>query len=66
MGTFDSRNFNDQEEHYVKRLSDDAELLQETITEHLPSCRETSLALTKLEECVMWAKKAMMKNGIIQ
>lgn len=27
-----------------------------------PDCREKSLALTKLEECVMWANAAIARN----
>jgi len=30
--------------------------------ELMPDCREKSLAITKLEECVMWANKCAARN----
>lgn len=32
------------------------------LTELCPDCRETSLALTKLEEVVMWANAGIARN----
>lgn len=32
------------------------------ITEHCPPCRETSLALTKLEEATFWANAAIARG----
>lgn len=34
----------------------------EAIMEQVPASREKSLALTKLEECVMWANAAIARN----
>ena len=35
----------------------------EYIQEVCPESRERSLALTKLEECVMWANASIARNG---
>ncbi len=32
------------------------------IEDHCPESRERSLAMTKLEECVMWANAAIARN----
>ena len=45
----------------IKRTNGSAAKLHETIMQ-LPSSREKSLALTKLEECVMWANKCAARN----
>ena len=45
----------------IKRTNYSAEKLL-SIIEHLPSSREKSLAMTKLEECVMWANKCAARN----
>lgn len=34
-----------------------------TIDQQCPDSREKSLALTHLEECVMWANAAIARNG---
>lgn len=39
-----------------------AELMAEAIMQMTPISREQSLALTKLEECVMWANAAIARN----
>lgn len=36
--------------------------MAETIIENCPESRERSLAITKLEECVMWANAAIARN----
>lgn len=33
------------------------------IENNIPECRERSLALTKLEECMMWTVMANQKHG---
>ena len=33
------------------------------IENNIQNCRERSLALTKLEECTMWAAAAIVKHG---
>lgn len=35
----------------------------EYLSDNLPDCRETSLAVTKLEEAMMWANAAVARNG---
>lgn len=45
----------------IKRTNYSAEKLL-GIIDKLPSSREKSLALTKLEECVMWANKCATRN----
>ncbi|HAM58335.1 MAG TPA: hypothetical protein DCQ64_24135 [Candidatus Rokubacteria bacterium] len=37
-------------------------LMAEEIVKHTPPSREQSLALTALEECVMWANAAIARN----
>lgn len=45
----------------IKRTCYSAEKLLHII-EQMPNSREKSLALTKLEECVMWANKCAARN----
>lgn len=46
---------------HIKRTRYSAEKLLSLINQ-LPNCREKSLAITKLEECVMWANKCAAHN----
>ena len=41
-----------------EEIVDDALVLRRTLERRLPSSRELSLALTKLDECLLWALKA--------
>lgn len=41
---------------------EDAKKLAEAIVKRCPDSRERALALTKLEECVMWANAAIARN----
>lgn len=50
------RELNLQEAGLVERIKMNAERLEAEVME-LADSREKSLALTKLEECVMWAVK---------
>lgn len=52
------RPLNPDESNLLERLKDQATALHQTITEG-PRSREQSLALTKLEEAVMWAVKGI-------
>lgn len=45
----------------IKRTNYSAEKLLGIISQ-LPNSREKSLAMTKLEECVMWANKCAARN----
>ena len=44
-------------------IRDAAEALETMILEECPNSREKSLAITKLEECVMWANKSIALHG---
>ncbi len=52
---------NDQQERYVA-LRGCAHDLAIMLMENVPPGRERSLALTKLEECIMWANKGIACN----
>lgn len=45
----------------IKHTNYSAEKLMSTLKQ-LPSSREKSLAMTKLEECVMWANKCAARQ----
>ena len=51
----------DQQERY-QDLRDYAKGLAKKITSSCPESRERSLALTKLEESVMWANASIARN----
>jgi hypothetical protein len=51
----------DQPDRYQK-LRDEGRGLAFDIIHLCPASRETSLALTKLEECIMWANAAIARN----
>ena len=44
------------------RIRGEARLLALTVNELCPESREKSLAITKLEEAVMWANAAIARN----
>jgi hypothetical protein len=50
-----------QPERYI-RIRDEAKSLAALILALTPTSREQSLALTKLEEVVMWANSAIARN----
>ena len=50
-----------QPERYIK-IRDSAKAFAAMILELTPTSREQSLALTKLEEVVMWANSAIARN----
>lgn len=52
----------DQPELYI-RLRDEAKALAYSINSICPESREKSLALTKLEESIMWANASIARNG---
>jgi hypothetical protein len=51
----------DQQTRYVE-LRDTAKHLAEKINNLVPNSREKSLAITKIEEAIMWANKAIAIN----
>ena len=53
----------DQQKKY-ERIREDAKLYMAYMIDELcPESREKSVAMTKLEECVMWANAAIARNG---
>ena len=50
-----------QPERYVQ-IRDCAKALAKDIIDLTPASREQSLAITALEECVMWANAAIARN----
>ena len=52
------RKLTDDEQHLVNTIKDKAEAM-EAIIEDMPLGRSRSLAMTKLEEAVMWAVKGI-------
>lgn len=52
----------DQAENYI-RLREQAKELAYSINSICPESREKSLALTKLEESIMWANASIARNG---
>lgn len=53
----------DQPERY-ERIRYKAKMLAAYINEYCPDSREKSLAMTKLEESVMWANAAIARNEL--
>ena len=51
----------DQAQRYVE-IRDAGKCLAEMIQDLCPDSREKSLAITKLEECVMWANASIARN----
>ena len=61
VNLFDQVELSAKAAHQIKRTNYSAEKLLSIINQ-LPNSREKSLALTKLEECVMWANKCAARN----
>ncbi len=53
--------FGDQSERYIQ-IRNSARQLAEIFIENSPPSREQSLALTNLEQAVMWANAAIARN----
>lgn len=45
-----------------KTIRDEGHVLADTIATYCPPSRERSLAITKIEEAVMWANAAIARN----
>lgn len=58
MSRFDHIVLNERNKQRYGELKYEAHRMAQEI-EYLPASREVSLALSKLEECVMWAGKAI-------
>lgn len=55
------RQLSDMEKADIDDIKREAAMLEATIDAALTDCRERSIALTKLEEAVMWAVKGISK-----
>lgn len=51
--------FTSEQKDRIEQLRKKEEELLEYIEKHCTNSREKSLAITKLEECAMWASKAI-------
>lgn len=51
------------QEQRVKEMQEEAETgLRAMLLSFTPISREQSLAITKLDECLMWAEQAIIRN----
>lgn len=62
MGRFDSLALDDDQQHYRREIILNAELLEEAIMSGCDDNDERENALTRLEECVMWAVKSVSRS----
>lgn len=62
--TFRTTEFTTTQSSASDAIIDAATSLESELMLWLRPSRETSLALTKLEETVMWANKSIAKNGV--
>lgn len=64
MSMLDSRKVTGFQQDRIKFVLDSAKKLEKCINDVCHDGREKSLAMTKLEECVMWANKSIsFENG---
>lgn len=61
---FKHHEFDDDQMELSQLIRDSAEDLEANIALYCVPGREKSLAMTKLEECVMWANKSIAIHGI--
>jgi len=61
---FKHHEFDDDQMELSQLIRDSAEDLEANIALYCVPGREKSLAMTKLEECVMWANKSIAKHGV--
>ncbi len=47
----------------IQKVRTAAKVLYETLLKDVPGCAERTLAVRKLEECSMWANKAIVFDG---
>lgn len=62
--TFKHHEFDDEQIELSELIRDSAEELEAHIALYCMPSRSKSLALTKLEECVMWANKCIGLHGV--
>lgn len=63
MAVFGSREFTEEEQTVATVIKGAASDL-DGLLKCVPDSREKSLSITKLEECVMWAQKAIALHGV--
>lgn len=61
---FKHHEFNEEQNESSEALRDLAEDLETSIVLDCAPSREKALALTKLEECIMWANKCLALYGV--
>lgn len=57
---------NDSQVERYTEIRDKAKELAYMIAQLVPDSREQSLAITKLEECVMWANAGIARNQLVE
>ena len=62
ISDFEHVDFTMEEKEVSEQIRRAAVQLGHTLNILLPDCRERSLARTKLEECAMWANKAIAQK----
>jgi hypothetical protein len=62
--TFKHHEFNERQAEVSDSIRSAAEDLEAIIGLRCVSSRSKSIAMTKLEECVMWANKAIALHGV--
>lgn len=63
MQRFDQRTVSAEQQQKMDSVAVFGRALSEAINTTAPESRETSLALTRLEEAVMWANKAISRDA---
>lgn len=61
---FGTKSYGDEEAMGYDRVNDLAQELYDEIAKTLVPSRETSLALTNVEQALMWADKSIRVNGV--
>lgn len=61
---FGTKSYGDEEVMGYDRVNDLAQELYDEIAKTLVPSRETSLALTNVEQALMWADKSIRVNGV--
>jgi len=59
---FEYKSINIEQKQSIESCKMKATMLLSEINEQCPDSREKALAITKLEECVMWLSKAISHN----
>lgn len=61
-GKFKPHDFDSKQADLSRSIREIASVMDEAL-DNINMCREAALAKTKLEECVMWANKAIALGG---